>query len=94
MTDGHQGHGHHGSKEHGSALPKKAYEHELRRLQEELAKLEEWVQRTGQRIVSWISDARTWTPGKGSPSDRTEACQRSEVVPVAVKGVRGSRSRP
>jgi polyphosphate kinase 2 len=34
-----------------SSLPRKVYERELRRLQVELEKLEEWVQRTGERIV-------------------------------------------
>jgi polyphosphate kinase 2 len=34
-----------------SSLQRKVYERELRRLQIELEKLEEWVQRTGQRVV-------------------------------------------
>ena len=44
-------------KEHTDAedrrtrLPKKAYEKELRRLQEELVKMEDWVAATGARIV-------------------------------------------
>ncbi|HEX6331117.1 MAG TPA: polyphosphate kinase 2 [Actinomycetota bacterium] len=34
-----------------SAIPKKAYNRELRRLQEELVKMEDWVAATGARIV-------------------------------------------
>ncbi len=34
-----------------SKIPKKAYEKELRRLQEELVKMEDWVAATGARIV-------------------------------------------
>jgi polyphosphate kinase 2 len=35
----------------GTRIPKKAYEKELRRLQEELVKMEDWVAATGARIV-------------------------------------------
>jgi polyphosphate kinase 2 len=34
-----------------SSVPKKLYVRELRRLQEELVKMEEWLQRSGERIV-------------------------------------------
>src|SRR2546426_5224128 len=40
-----------GEKPSRGKLPLKLYEKELARLQEELVKMEEWVQRTGARIV-------------------------------------------
>ncbi len=44
--------GHHRDQEdHGSKVPKKAYDKELRRLQAELVKMEDWVAATGARIV-------------------------------------------
>lgn len=51
------GHGHRKGKEHvdledrGGRIPKKAYGKELRRLQEELVKMEDWVAATRARIV-------------------------------------------
>jgi polyphosphate kinase 2 len=39
------------SEDRRSKVPKKAYEKELRRLQEELVKMEDWVAATGARIV-------------------------------------------
>jgi len=42
---------HRDSEDGNSRLPKKVYEKELRRLQEELVKLEDWVADVGARIV-------------------------------------------
>jgi polyphosphate kinase len=47
-----------------SRLPRKAYERELLRLQEELVKMEDWVQATGTRVVV-IFEGRD-AAGKGS----------------------------
>jgi len=41
----------HAKKGKGHRIPKKVYEKELRRLQEELVKMEDWVAATGARIV-------------------------------------------
>ena len=38
-------------EDHRTRLPKKVYEKELRRLQEELAKMEQWVADVGARVV-------------------------------------------
>lgn len=43
--------GHEDEVKRKSSVPKKAYGRELRRLQEELVKMEEWLQRSGERIV-------------------------------------------
>ncbi|HSJ52077.1 MAG TPA: polyphosphate kinase 2 [Actinomycetota bacterium] len=42
---------HEDREDRSSAIPKKAYNKELRRLQEELVKMEDWVAATGARIV-------------------------------------------
>jgi polyphosphate kinase 2 len=42
---------HHDVEDRSSKVPKKVYEKELRRLQEELVKMEDWVAATGARIV-------------------------------------------
>jgi polyphosphate kinase 2 len=42
---------HRDSEDRASKLPKKAYDKELRRLQTELVKMEDWVAATGARIV-------------------------------------------
>jgi polyphosphate kinase 2 len=42
---------HSDAEDRPSKVPKKAYEKELRRLQEELVKMEDWVAATGARIV-------------------------------------------
>jgi polyphosphate kinase 2 len=42
---------HHDVEDRSSRVPKKVYEKELRRLQEELVKMEDWVAATGARIV-------------------------------------------
>jgi len=46
-----KGKGHRDIEDRGSRLPKKAYAKELRRLQTELVKMEDWVAATGARIV-------------------------------------------
>jgi len=43
--------GHRDREDRGSRVSKKAYDKELRRLQEELVKMEDWVAATGARIV-------------------------------------------
>ena len=47
--------GHSDSEDRASKLPKKSYEKELRRLQEELVKMEDWVSQSGGRIVVILS---------------------------------------
>ena len=46
-----KGKGHRDVEDHRTRIPKKVYEKELRRLQEELVKMEDWVAATGARIV-------------------------------------------
>src|SRR6266542_2779846 len=57
-----------GEKPSRGKLPLKLYEKELARLQEELVKMEEWVQRTGARIVV-VFEGRD-AAGKGSAIKR------------------------
>jgi polyphosphate kinase 2 len=50
-AEGKHGPRHHDAEDRTSRIPKKAYDKELRRLQEELVKMEDWVAATGARIV-------------------------------------------
>jgi len=73
---------HHESTGHGSALPRKAYERELRRLQQELAKLEDWIQRSEQRIVV-IFEGRD-AAGKGGAIKRIAEYLNPRVARIAA----------
>ena len=48
---------HRDAEDRGSRLSKKVYEKELRRLQEELVKMEDWVAAAGARSSSCSRDA-------------------------------------
>jgi polyphosphate kinase 2 len=74
-----------------SSLPKKAYERELRRLQEELAKLEDWVQRSGQRIVV-IFEGRD-AAGKGGAIKRITEYLNPRVARIAALPTPTERER-
>ena len=50
-AEGKHGARHRDAEDRTSRIPKKAYDKELRRLQEELVKMEDWVAATGARIV-------------------------------------------
>ncbi|HEU4832468.1 MAG TPA: polyphosphate kinase 2, partial [Actinomycetota bacterium] len=88
-TEGKGGAGH-GSKHHGhrdaedraSRLSKKAYEKELRRLQEELVKMEDWVSGEGARIVV-IFEGRD-AAGKGGTIKRITQYMNPRVTRIAA----------
>ncbi|HJY31972.1 MAG TPA: polyphosphate kinase 2, partial [Actinomycetota bacterium] len=88
-TDG-KGGARHGSKHRGhrdaedraSKLSKKAYEKELRRLQEELVKMEDWVSGAGARIVV-IFEGRD-AAGKGGTIKRITQYTNPRVTRIAA----------
>jgi polyphosphate kinase 2 len=69
-------------EDRGSKLPKKVYEKELRRLQEELAKMEDWVAATGGRIVV-IFEGRD-AAGKGGTIKRITQYMNPRVTRIAA----------
>jgi len=76
-------HGEHGdSEDRASKLPKKSYEKELRRLQEELVKMEDWVSQSGARIVV-IFEGRD-AAGKGGTIKRITQYTNPRVTRIAA----------
>jgi len=72
-------------EDRNSRLPKEAYEKELRRLQEELVKLEDWVAAAGARVVV-IFEGRD-AAGKGGALRRVTSALDARVytnIPVAA----------
>ena len=81
-------------------IPKKVYEKELSRLQQELVTLQEWVRSRGERLVV-VFEGRD-AAGKGStitrvtqylnpprrPGRRAARAQRSRAQPVVLPAVR------
>ena len=65
-----------------SRLPKKAYEKELRRLQEELVKLEDWVAAVGARIVV-IFEGRD-AAGKGGTIKRITQFMNPRITRIVI----------
>ena len=92
--------GHLDTEDRASKLPKKAYEKELRRLQEELVKMEDWVSQSGARIVV-IFEGRD-AAGKGGDDQADHAvheparhphrgapqAHRARTLPVVLPAVR------
>lgn len=66
----------------GSKLPKKLYEKELRRLQEELVKMEDWVAATGARIVV-LFEGRD-AAGKGGTIKRVTQYMNPRVTRIVA----------
>jgi len=84
---GGSGHGskhgeHSDSEDRASKLPKKSYEKELRRLQEELVKMEDWVSQSGARIVV-IFEGRD-AAGKGGTIKRITQYTNPRVTRIAA----------
>ena len=73
---------HRDAEDRPSKLPKKAYEKELRRLQEELEKMEDWVAATGARIVV-IFEGRD-AAGKGGTIKRITQYMNPRVTRIAA----------
>jgi polyphosphate kinase 2 len=84
----------HGAK-HGergpSELPKKVYERELRRLQAELVKVQEWVKAEGQRIVV-VFEGRD-AAGKGGTIKRITQYLNPRVARIAALPMPTERQR-
>ena len=74
--------GHRDAEDRASKLPKKAYEKELRRLQEELVKMEDWVSQSGARIVV-IFEGRD-AAGKGGTIKRITQYTNPRVTRIAA----------
>ncbi|HJS27777.1 MAG TPA: polyphosphate kinase 2 [Actinomycetota bacterium] len=80
--DSRKGSKHRDAEDRGSKLSKKVYEKELRRLQEELVKLEDWVAATGARIVV-IFEGRD-AAGKGGTIKRVTQYMNPRVTRIAA----------
>ena len=74
--------GHRDTEDRTSKLPKKVYEKELRRLQEELAKMEDWVSASGARIVV-IFEGRD-AAGKGGTIKRITQYTNPRVTRIVA----------
>ena len=72
-------------------LRKETYEHELQRLQIELVKLQEWVKRTGRRVVV-LFEGRD-AAGKGGAITRITESTNPRVVRVVALGTPSDRER-
>jgi polyphosphate kinase 2 len=72
-------------------LKKKVYEKELRRLQVELVKLQEWIKHEGLRIVA-VFEGRD-AAGKGGAIKRITACLNPRFCRVAALGTPTERER-
>jgi polyphosphate kinase 2 len=72
-------------------LPKKVYEKELRRLQIELVKLQEWVKQEGLKVVV-IFEGRD-AAGKGGVIKRITQCLNPRIARVVALGVPTEREK-
>jgi polyphosphate kinase len=84
-------HDHADSEDRGSRLPKKRYEKELRRLQEELVKMEDWVAHTGARIVV-VFEGRD-AAGKGGTIKRVTQFMNPRVTRIVALAKPTERER-
>jgi polyphosphate kinase 2 len=84
-----EGHDPHGHGRH--RLSKQAYEHELRRLQEELVKMEDWVASTGARIVV-LFEGRD-AAGKGGTIKRITQYMNPRITRIVALPVPTERER-
>jgi polyphosphate kinase len=85
----HEGHESHGHGRH--RLSKQTYEHELRRLQEELVKMEDWVAATGARIVV-LFEGRD-AAGKGGTIKRITQYMNPRITRIVALPVPTERER-
>jgi polyphosphate kinase 2 (PPK2 family) len=74
--------GHRDAEDRTSKLPRKAYEKELRRLQQELVKMEDWVADSGARIVV-LFEGRD-AAGKGGTLQRIAQYMNPRVTRIAA----------
>ena len=74
--------GHRDAEDRTSKLPKKVYEKELRRLQQELVKMEDWVADSGARIVV-LFEGRD-AAGKGGTIKRITQYMNPRVTRIAA----------
>src|ERR1043166_4686912 len=72
-------------------LPRKAYEHELRRLQTQLVAWQQWVQREQQRVVI-VFEGRD-AAGKGSTIKRVAEYLNPRVARIAALPAPTDRER-
>lgn len=85
-------HGKHADVEdHRTRLPKKVYEKELRRLQEELAKMEQWVSDVGARVVV-VFEGRD-AAGKGGTIKRITQYMNPRITRIVALPVPTERER-
>ena len=84
-------HDHLDAEDRGSGLPKKAYEKELRRLQEELVKMEDWVSGTGARILV-VFEGRD-AAGKGGTIKRVTQYMNPRVTRIVALAKPTERER-
>ncbi|HSD49602.1 MAG TPA: polyphosphate kinase 2, partial [Actinomycetota bacterium] len=78
-------------EDHRTRLPKKVYEKELRRLQEELAKMEQWVADVGARLVV-IFEGRD-AAGKGGTIKRITQYMNPRITRIVALPVPTERER-
>jgi polyphosphate kinase len=78
-------------EKHTAALTKKAYEKELRRLQIELVKLQEWVKQEGLKVVV-VFEGRD-AAGKGGVIKRIMQCLNPRIARVVALGVPTEREK-
>jgi polyphosphate kinase 2 len=78
-------------EKHSEALSKKHYEKELRRLQIELVKLQEWVKQEGLKVVV-IFEGRD-AAGKGGVIKRIMQCLNPRIARVVALGVPTEREK-
>ncbi len=74
--------GHRDAEDRASKLPRKVYEKELRRLQQELVKMEDWVADSGARIVV-LFEGRD-AAGKGGTIKRITQYMNPRVTRIAA----------
>jgi polyphosphate kinase 2 len=78
-------------EDHRTRLPKKVYEKELRRLQEELVKMEQWVADSGARLVV-IFEGRD-AAGKGGTIKRITQYMNPRITRIVALPVPTERER-
>ncbi|MGZ5353921.1 MAG: polyphosphate kinase 2 [Actinomycetota bacterium] len=77
-----RGEGHRDAEDRASKVQKKAYDKELRRLQEELVKMEDWVAATGARVVV-LFEGRD-AAGKGGTIKRITQHMNPRITRIAA----------
>ncbi len=85
------GEAHRDREDRRSRLPKKTYEKELRRLQERLARMEDWVRDTGARVVV-VFEGRD-AAGKGGTIKRLTQYTNPRITRIVALPVPTERER-